>query len=143
MVKYTGRNGQEYVLRFDMAAMEEMKEIFAGGYTEAMQKMSGGEMGQVKEIFRILAKSGEQVTACVSIMIPDTLIHERIAHRAHIEGRADDARPEVVENRIKTYHDKTEPLIAFYKKAGKYSEIDGVGTIEQVRERIFSAMDKF
>ena len=63
MVKYTGRNGQEYVLRFDMAAMEEMKEIFAGGYTEAMQKMSGGEMGQVKEVFRILAKSGEEYLA--------------------------------------------------------------------------------
>ena len=63
MVKYTGRNGQEYVLRFDMAAMEEMKEIIAGGYTEAMQKMSGGEMGQVKEVFRILAKSGEEYLA--------------------------------------------------------------------------------
>lgn len=100
-------------------------------------------LAQAEALDAILAKSGEQVTACVSIMIPDTLIHERIAHRAHIEGRADDARPEVVENRIKTYHDKTEPLIAFYKKAGKYSEIDGVGTIEQVQERIFSAMDKF
>ena len=76
-------------------------------------------------------------------LIPDSLIHERIAHRAHIEGRADDARPEVVENRIKTYHGKTEPLITFYKKAGKYHEIDGVGTIEEVRERIFSVMDKF
>lgn len=100
-------------------------------------------LAQAEALDAILAKSGEGVTACVSIMIPDALIHERIAHRAHIEGRADDARPEVVENRIKTYHDKTEPLIAFYKKAGKYSEIDGVGTIEQVQERIFSAMDKF
>jgi hypothetical protein len=63
MVKYTGRDGKEYVLRFDMAAMEEMKEIFAGGYTEAMQKMSGGEMSQVKEVFRILAKSGEEYLA--------------------------------------------------------------------------------
>ena len=76
-------------------------------------------------------------------MIPDSLIHERIAHRAHIEGRADDARPEVVENRIKTYHAKTEPLIAFYKQAGKYKEVDGVGTVEEVRERIFSLMDQF
>jgi len=99
-------------------------------------------LAQAEALDAILAKSGEQVTACVSIMIPDSLIHERIAHRAHIEGRADDARPEVVENRIKTYHGKTEPLITFYKKAGKYHEIDGVGTIEEVRERIFSAMDR-
>lgn len=83
-----------------------------------------------------------EVTGCISIMIPDTLIRERIAHRANIEGRADDARPEVVQNRIDTYHAKTEPLIDYYRNAGKYHQIDGVGTIDQVRERIFAAMDK-
>ena len=76
-------------------------------------------------------------------MIPDALIQERIAHRASIEGRADDARPEVVENRIRTYHEKTEPLIAYYKNAGCYREIDGEGSIEEVRDRIFSVMDRF
>lgn len=100
-------------------------------------------LAQAEALDAILAGNGEEVTACVSIMIPDSLIHERIAHRAHIEGRADDARPEVVENRIKTYHAKTEPLIAFYKQAGKYKEVDGVGTVEEVRERIFSLMDQF
>ena len=50
---------------------------------------------------------------------------------------------ETINNRIKTYHDKTEPLIEFYKKAGKYEEIDGTGSIEDVRASIFSVMDKF
>ena len=98
---------------------------------------------QAEALDAMLAKSNNQVTACVSIMIPDALIHERIAHRATIEGRADDARPEVVENRIKTYHAKTEPLIEFYRKAGKYVEVDGTGTIDQVRGKIFEEMDKF
>ena len=91
----------------------------------------------------MLENTAEKVTACISIMIPDELIQERIAHRANIEGRADDARPEVVENRIKTYHDKTEPLIEYYQNAGRYQEIDGVGTIEEVQERIFNIMDRF
>ena len=99
-------------------------------------------LAQAEALDRMLAARGEAVTACVSLMIPDALIHERIAHRAQIEGRADDARPEVVENRVQTYHAKTEPLIAFYKAAGRYREIDGVGTIEQVRERIFAEMDR-
>ncbi|MBO4634701.1 MAG: adenylate kinase [Bacteroidales bacterium] len=98
-------------------------------------------IAQANALDEMLAKSGEKVTACISIMIPDALIHERIAHRAQIEGRADDARPEVVENRIKTYHAKTEPLVDFYKAAGRYKEIDGTGTIEEVRARIFAAMD--
>ena len=96
---------------------------------------------QAEALDAMLGKNGQAVTACVSIMIPDALIHERIAHRANIEGRADDAKPEVVENRIKTYHAKTEPLIDFYRKAGKYVEIDGTGTIEEVRKKIFHAMD--
>lgn len=95
-------------------------------------------LAQADALKDMLAKRGEKVTACVSIMIPDALIHERIAHRAALEGRADDAREEVVNNRIQTYHAKTEPLIAYYKAAGLYKEIDGVGTIEEVRARIFS-----
>lgn len=100
-------------------------------------------IAQAEVLDTMLAKTGETVTACISLMIPDALIHERIAHRATIEGRADDAREEVVENRIKTYHAKTEPLVAYYKQAGKYHEIDGVGTIEEVRTRVFSVMDQF
>ncbi len=100
-------------------------------------------IAQAQALDRMLADTAEEVTACISLMIPDSLIQERIAKRATIEGRADDARPEVVENRIKTYHAKTEPLIDFYKKAGKYQEIDGVGSIEEVRDRIFAVMDRF
>jgi len=97
-------------------------------------------LAQADALKAMLAKRGEAVTACVSIMSPDELIHERIAHRAALEGRADDARDEVVNNRIQTYHAKTEPLVAYYKAQGLYREIDGVGTIEQVRERIFDNM---
>ena len=100
-------------------------------------------IAQAEALDAMLAKTGEVVTAVVSIMIPDAMIHERIAHRATIEGRADDARPEVVENRIRTYHEKTEPLVGFYKEAGRYNEIDGVGTIAEVQGRIFDLMDRF
>ena len=88
-------------------------------------------IAQAEALDAMLAKTGEAVTAVVSM------------HRATIEGRADDARPEVVENRIRTYHDKTEPLVGFYKETGRYNEIDGVGTIAEVQGRIFDLMDRF
>ena len=100
-------------------------------------------IAQAEALDRILAVNGEEVTSVVSIMIPDDMIKERIRHRAAIEGRADDASEETINNRIKTYHDKTEPLIDYYRKAGKYAEINGTGTIEAVRESIFNLMDKF
>ena len=100
-------------------------------------------IAQAEALDAMLAKNGEAVTACISLMIPDPVIYERIAKRAQIEGRADDARPEIVQNRIQTYHGKTEPLIDFYRKAGRYHEIDGLGSIEEVRERLFQTMDRF
>ncbi|MBQ6879067.1 MAG: adenylate kinase [Bacteroidales bacterium] len=98
---------------------------------------------QADALEAILAKRNEAVTATVSIMIPDEMIMERIKGRALKEGRADDASEDIINNRITTYHNQTEPLIAYYEKAGKYNEIDGIGTIEEVQERIFSVMDKF
>ncbi len=97
---------------------------------------------QAAALDSMLAKSGEEVTAVVSIMIPDSMIKERIRHRAAIEGRADDASDETIDNRIRTYHDKTEPLVGYYREKGKYHEIDGTGTIEEVRAKIFSLMGK-
>jgi adenylate kinase len=98
---------------------------------------------QAEALDKILEKSGDNVTATVSIMIPDAMIMERIKGRALKEGRADDASEDIINNRIVTYHNQTEPLIEYYTKAGKYHEIDGIGTIEEVRDRIFDVMDKF
>ena len=96
---------------------------------------------QADALDKILKKTDEEVTATVSIMIPDELIMERIKGRALKEGRADDASEDIINNRIATYHSQTEPLIEYYNKVGKYKEIDGVGTIEEVQARIFAVMD--
>ena len=100
-------------------------------------------IAQAEALDAILDRNGEKVTSIVSIMIPDEMIIERISHRAAIEGRADDADVSIIKNRIDTYHNQTEPLIDYYKKAGTYNEIDGVGTIDEVRDRIFGLVDKF
>ena len=98
---------------------------------------------QAEALDAILAKTDEAVTATVSIMIPDAMIMERIKGRALKEGRADDASEDIINNRILTYHNQTEPLIEYYEKVEKYHEIDGIGTIEEVQGRIFDVMDKF
>ncbi|MBO5194525.1 MAG: adenylate kinase [Bacteroidales bacterium] len=98
---------------------------------------------QAEALDAMLGKASEEVTAVISLMIPDNMIKERIRHRATIEGRADDACEETINNRIKTYHDKTEPLVEYYRKAGKYHEVDGTGSIDEVRANAFSLMDKF
>ena len=100
-------------------------------------------LSQAADLDAILGKRGEAVTAVVSIMIPDDLIRKRIAHRAAIEGRADDASEGTINNRIRTYHAQTEPLIEYYKKQGKYNEVIGDGAeIEENRRRVLALMEK-
>ena len=96
---------------------------------------------QAIDLDEMLESRDEYVTAVISLMIPDEEIKTRIKGRALIEGRADDANDETIANRIRTYHDKTEPLIRIYKEKGIYHEIDGLGTIEEVQKRVFDLMD--
>ena len=97
---------------------------------------------QAEALDKIVAARGESVSGVISIMIPDEEIRNRIARRAAIEGRADDASEATINHRIETYHAQTEPLIDFYRAQDKYHEVCGYpGTIEEVRERVLAMVD--
>mgnify|MGYP001260888816 FL=1 len=83
-----------------------------------------------------LKSLGMHVNGVISIIISDDTVKDRIHHRAMIENRKDDMKDEIIQNRITTYHTKTEPLIDYYKKQKKYHEIDGEGTIEDIFAKI-------
>ena len=98
---------------------------------------------QAEHLDDMLAERGKQVDAVLSLMIPDQTVFERIRHRAEVENRVDDTKPEVIQNRIDTYHAKTEPVIAYYKGKGVYREIDGLGTIDEVFDKICAVMEEY
>ena len=62
MVKYTGRDGKEYVLRFDMSAIEAMREKY-GGYADGLKQVGLSDIETVKDIFVILAQAGAEYLA--------------------------------------------------------------------------------
>ena len=62
MVKYTGKNGKEYILRFDMSAMEAMRDKF-GGLQDGMQKLQTNDLTAVRDVFVILAQAGAEFMA--------------------------------------------------------------------------------
>ncbi|MBO4447235.1 MAG: adenylate kinase [Bacteroidales bacterium] len=99
-------------------------------------------LAQAEVLDAFLSKRGESVDGVISIHIPDSTVFERIKHRAMIEGRADDADDAIISNRVKTYHAKTEPLISYYRAQGKFREVDGLGSVEEVSARIDSLMQE-
>lgn len=58
----------------------------------------------------------------------------------------DDDKEETVRNRLRVYHEQTEPLIAFYAERAaknpdlKFARVDGIGTVEQIRERTLGVL---
>ena len=91
---------------------------------------------QAEILDQMLAQKGEQVNKVISIIIPDEMVFERILHRAKIENRKDDADRSIIQTRIDLYHNKTMPLIEYYTAQGKYQEICGKGTVEEIFQKI-------
>ena len=89
----------------------------------------------------ILAEDGESVSVMIYMDVPEEELVKRILLRGKDSGRADDASEDVIRNRIAVYREQTEIVAEHYTKQGKYVAIDGVGTMDEVFDRICAAID--
>ena len=96
---------------------------------------------QAEEFDKILAKHGLQVDVMVDIHVPEEELIRRILLRGKDSGRADDASEDVIRNRIKVYREQTEVVGAYYARQNKYFEVDGVGSMDEVFDRICRVVD--
>ena len=121
-----------------------------------------------------MKEAGVKIDYVVEIAVPDEEIIKRMSgRRVHLpsgrtyhiiynppkeEGKddvtgeplvqRDDDKEEVVRERLKIYHEQTEPLVDYYKKweasgdpnAPKYIRIDGIGTVDEIKQKIFKAL---
>ncbi|MGT2425555.1 adenylate kinase [Amnibacterium kyonggiense] len=94
---------------------------------------------QVAELDRLLAVAGTALDAVMLLAASDDVLEERLLRRAAEQGRADDT-PEVIRHRIALYHAETEPLVALYDAADLVLRVDGVGTTDEVHERLIGAI---
>ncbi|NRA13649.1 MAG: adenylate kinase [Crocinitomicaceae bacterium] len=96
---------------------------------------------QAEALDAFLAAKGTSVTSMLSLVVPEDELKSRLIARAEVSGRKDDADPAIIQNRIETYNNSTAPVAGFYQEQDKLSEIDGVGSIEDITNRLFSAID--
>lgn len=96
---------------------------------------------QAEEFDKILAKHGLKVDIMVDIHVPEEELVRRILLRGKESGRADDASEEVIRDRLKVYHDQTAVVSDFYAAQGKYASVDGIGSIDEVFDRIVGIVD--
>ena len=123
---------------------------------------------QAEALDRALAAEGKALDAAVYIKVSEKELLDRLSGRwicrrcqtpyhmvnspPRVPGRCDrcggelyqrpDDKVETVKERLKVYFSETAPLVDYYQQAGKLIEVDGEGGVDQVRERILSALDR-
>jgi adenylate kinase len=95
---------------------------------------------QAEALDRMLAELGVRLERCVALTADREELVERLLLRARKEGRADD-NEQTIRTRMKVYDDQTSPLLAYYRKQGILAEVDGVGDIEEIAERVREALE--
>lgn len=75
----------------------------------------------------------------VHLQVNDEEIIHRLLDRAQKEGRADD-KEDVIRKRIEIYNAETRPLLDYYSKQGKVVTVPGVGSLEEIFQRILTAL---
>jgi len=91
---------------------------------------------QAEALDKILSELGIKLDHVVNIAVADQEVKDRLAKRASIEGRADDADPKVIENRLNTYKQQSEPCLTYYRPKKIVRDVDGIGSIDDVFGRI-------
>ena len=98
-------------------------------------------LAQVKELDTMLDDYGVELDSVVSLTVDRDELVGRLLQRAQVEGRADDTE-EVIRRRQEVYEEQTAPLIKVYDDRGMLLEVDGMGDVESVSQRIFSGLDQ-
>jgi adenylate kinase len=95
--------------------------------------------GQVEDLDTFLAGRGESLDAVIELGVPRDESIGRLRRRAIDQGRTDDTE-EVIANRLAIYERETAPILDVYRPRGIVVRIDGLGTLDEVTDRIFTAL---
>ena len=96
-------------------------------------------VAQVDELDKMLTDSGQAIDAVVVLTVNADELVQRLLRRAEVEGRADDTE-DVVRHRQEVYSRQTAPLLEVYAERGLLVEVDGMGEVATVTERVFAAL---
>jgi len=146
-----GKLAQEYTSRGELVpdsvtnamVRDKLASKIANGEAEALGFILDGyprNVAQVAELDAILADFGISLDGALEITADGDVVTERLLKRAEIEGRADDTEP-VIRHRLSVYAEQTAPISAVYSSRDALAEVDGIGAVDEVTERLLVALE--
>lgn len=97
---------------------------------------------QAEALDKFLAKKNAPIKVLIELVVPEPELRKRLAERALKENRPDDAKPEVIDNRIAVYKAETVAVAEYYRQKNKYASVIGVGNVEEIFQNICREIDK-
>jgi len=96
---------------------------------------------QAQSLDAFLSPKGMSISATVALEADDDELVTRLLKRGETSGRPDDQDEAKIRNRFEEYNQKTAPLRAFYTEQNKFHSINGIGSIEEITQRLMTAID--
>lgn len=94
---------------------------------------------QAEALDALLDKLGVAIDVCLALTVDTEEVVARLLKRAELEGRADD-NEETIRERMRVYDAQTAPLLDYYRQRDLVVEVSGMGTIEEIADRIAGAL---
>lgn len=88
----------------------------------------------------LMLKLHTQLSCLISISVPDETSIQRLMKRGESSGRLDD-NEQVIKQRLREYHEKTQPVMKFYREKGIFHEVDGTTDVGAVTQQIAGVIE--
>ncbi len=98
-------------------------------------------INQAIALDNMLEKNNIPIKQMIALKVDENELIKRIKNRAKTSGREDDKSIDKINNRIQVYNEETKPVADYYKKYNKYSEVDGIGEINEIFLKLCSKID--
>ena len=97
---------------------------------------------QAEALETFLKGKGTTISVMLALNVSEQELIKRLLLRGKDSGRVDDANEEVITNRIRVYNDQTAVVADYYTQQNKFQKINGVGSIEEIFDRLSNAIDE-
>lgn len=100
-------------------------------------------VAQARALDELMEKFNIKIDGMVALQVPEEELKRRIKERGKTSGRTDDQNEEKINTRIKVYKEETMPVASYYEKQGKFAQVDGVGSIDEIFNSICDKVENF
>jgi adenylate kinase len=96
---------------------------------------------QAEALDAFLTSKGTAISGMIALEVDEEELRTRLMIRGKDSGRPDDQDPAIIQKRIDVYKNETEPVRDFYMAQNKYTGINGIGSIDEIFDRLCGAID--